>query len=287
MAMAENKQTLYEILGVSPTATVDEIKAAHHARTRALVSGTTGLSREEIEFNLRLLDMALKTLSVPSSREIYDTELGARAPSRTLPVVVAGAPTRSGTYNAVAVAEALHESYQATRAGSETTRSLAIFAESAATSASVLKKIFRVLLGLFGVFIVFKISAGMYLATHPPVEYPKEKARAEDMVIVQDYYQKHGVRLASRAEVEMVETEAHRQENEANRAAAEQQRAQEREERFSEAARDEGNRISSNLQAAEARARAEEERQRREEEWRKEQENRQRSGPLNDQDAAE
>lgn len=276
--MAEGKQTLYEILGVSQYATLDEIKAAHRAKTRALVSDQTGLTREEIQFRLQVLDMALATLSAPSSRDIYDTELGARTASRAL--VVKSPPAKSAPYNAVVVAEALHESYKTALAGTETSSSLAVFAESAANSAAALKKIFRVLLWLFGLFIVFKMSAGIFLATHHPVQYAKEKARAEDMVIVQDYYEKNGVRLASRAEVEMVEQEAARKQDEAARAQAAQERAQERENQFSNIARSEGDSITAQMQVAAAQKQLEEQRQQREEAWHQQQLTQQRMGPL-------
>ncbi len=268
--MAE-KQTLYEILGVSPTATLAEIKAAHHALTRALVGGETGLPRDEVQFKLQVLDMALNTLTAPWSRDAYDAELRARAPAnRNLPAVSASNPlAQSPTFNAVVVADALHQSYKTALAGSD--NSLVVFAESAAASASALKKVLRALVGLFVLFVISRCSMGLYMNTHQSELYAKEKAKAEDMVVIQDYYQKHGIRPASRAEAEMLEQQAQREQDEANRIASEQRQQEERDRQFADQARREGERVSRNVEIAQAQAREQEERERREAEWAKQQ----------------
>ncbi len=274
MAMAENKQTLYEILGVSPAATLVEIKAAHHAQTRALVSGETGLSKEDVNFRLQVLDMALNTLSAPWSRDAYDAEMAARtrATTRNLPVTSGSPPSDSGRFNAIALADAIHQSYRTDLQRTEVTSSLSIFAGSAATSVSVARKIFRAFGGLLALFFVFKAATAMFVATHQPDLYAKEKAKAEELVIIQDYYQKHGIRPATRAEAEKLEAQARQEQYEASRIEADRRRDEENARRFAESGRMEAQEISREREFAEARAREEEERKRQHEEWAKQQE---------------
>ncbi len=277
ITMAEdNKQTLYEILGVSPQATLGEIKAAHRARSLELVSGQTGLSREEVNFQLQVLDLALTTLSASWSRDAYDAELAARAPAsgHNLALVpVSPTAVHTPAFNAVEVADALHQSYKTALAGSDTGHQLAVFAESASASVSALKKIFRLLAWLLIASVLLKGCLSMYAASHPPIDpYAKEKAWADDKLAIQDYYQKHGIHVASRAEAQMLLSRDAEEEGRRRAAEMEKQRQEQQSAQFAEMGRREGERVARDLAYADAQARAEEEREKREAEWKKQQE---------------
>ena len=225
--MAANKQTLYELLGVSQNAALAEIKAAHLSRSRELIADNSGLTRDEVNFQLQVLDVALNTLSAQWSRDAYDAELAALASASgsTLPAVPrANLPSLDSGVNALQLADELHHTYKKALAESDARNSLVIVAESVATSASVLKNGFRVLAGLLVLLAVFKISMALFAATHQADMYAKEKASAEEKVVIQDYYQKHGVRPASRAEAEMLEAQARQEQNEKNKAEAQRRR---------------------------------------------------------------
>lgn len=73
--MTTNKKTMYEILQVSSTASLAEIKAAHKRLSLEVMSASPALSREDCNFRLNLLDVALHTLSVPVLRDAYDAQL--------------------------------------------------------------------------------------------------------------------------------------------------------------------------------------------------------------------
>ena len=82
-------------------------------------------------------------------------------------------------------------------------------------------------------------------------------AKAEEKVILQEYYQAHGVMPASRAEAELLEKESRRAENAAREATMETRRAEDKNARFIEESRRIGDQVSANLQRAEQQARYE------------------------------
>lgn len=270
--MADNnkKQTMYEILGVSQTAALEEIKAAHRARARDLVSGKTGLPADEIKFRLQTLDLALHTLSSQWSRDAYDAELAAPPPHAALatraPCAVT-APSKNPSYNPIVVATALADAQKNGALAVKDTRVPLNAMSAASSSISALKVILRVIGLIFALIIVFRISSGMFRATHYSEMYAREKAKAEDMLVIQDYYQKHGMRPANRSEAEKLDLDNKRKTEEQQRAEGEKKRQEEEYRRFVESSRYQGEQIHAALQAADERARAEEERARREAEW--------------------
>jgi flagellar biosynthesis GTPase FlhF len=86
-----------------------------------------------------------------------------------------------------------------------------------------------------------------------------EQSKADEKVMLQEYYQEHGVRAGSKLEVDMLE-EARRRDEKANRERQEQERKYEK---FVEDSRREGERVAQDLHRAEQQARYEEERQQR------------------------
>ncbi|MDP2828096.1 MAG: DnaJ domain-containing protein [Sulfuricellaceae bacterium] len=69
------KKTLYEILGVSPSASDIEIQNAYKNLTQKLESGTSGLDSTEANFQLNLAKQAFWTLSDNMQRAAYDARL--------------------------------------------------------------------------------------------------------------------------------------------------------------------------------------------------------------------
>lgn len=264
-----NKQTLYEILGVDPDAATADIKAAHHAMTRVLVSGKTGLPHEEIMSRLQQLDLALNTLTSRPARDAYDAGLAASHTSLDRPASTHLTTTsQSVDYNPIALANALVEPHQHDELMvRDAQHPLKILSATASSSISILKTIFRTIGAIFVLIIVIKASAGLLMSSHQPDMYAQEKTRAEDMVIIQDYYEKHGVRPADRAEAERLELEDKRKKEEQQQTEREQKRQEEAYNRFVETSRMEGERVTRDLELAAAREKQEEERARREAEW--------------------
>jgi flagellar biosynthesis GTPase FlhF len=249
--MANTKKTLYEILEVPPSASFAEIQAAHRLLCRKFLLGKSGLSREDIDFNLKVLDVALRTLSDQVSRDAYDAQQSARnTPANA--IVPLGA-------DAASLKTAI-EAYQKVTGASQSSDDspLKIFSATAASSASALKRIFRVIVGLAVLAVVIKVSM-VTLAGRPAGGISK----AEEKVILQEYYQTHGVRPGSKTEADLLEVENRRKENERREAAREKEREEERERRFVEDSRRIGSQVSENLRRDAERARYEEEQEKR------------------------
>lgn len=247
---------MYEILEVAPSASLPEIQAAHRRLSRNLMLGKLGLSREDIQNNLKLIDWALQTLSDQSSRDAYDAQLATRiAPKNAVVPVTDGAMP-------LKLAAAIQQTYKATAAietGPESP--LGIISATAASSASALTKIFRVLVGLFALSAVVKCST-MILASHQPGRAPEAVSKAQEKVIIQEYYQTHGVRPGSKAEADLLEVENRRRENAQREAAREKEQEERKYHRFVEESRQLADQVSENIRRDEERARYEEERKR-------------------------
>lgn len=250
------KKTMYEILAVSPTASQAEIKAAHKRLSLELMSGKLGLSREECNFQLSVLDVALHTLSVPVLRDAYDAGIAPTAThgNAVLPIksnvlsLVDGAKTNK-------IAAAIEDNYKIAAMGMASLQfPIKEVSSTVSLSASSLKKILRIVIILMVFGFVIKMGQ-LVLASrragHPSVEVTK----AEEKLIIQEYYKKHGVRPASRAEAEFLEQEARRKENEQREAAFAERRKEEEYRRFVNTSHDIGNQVHANLVQEEERER--------------------------------
>jgi curved DNA-binding protein CbpA len=235
--MATKKKTLYEILEVSPTATQDEIRRAHQRLSRKLLSTANNLSREEVDFKLQILDVALHTLSTPLSRDEYDAQI-------TPPMPSANIPTPYTDANALKIAAALAESNRIT-AALLANQPLPMQAVSTTVNSSVksLKKIFRFIIGLAIFSMVIKWGGSVLLAQHGS---SSGMSSAEEKVMLQEYYQEHGVRPANKAEMDLLETERRRKENTAKTGALEKQKKEDAENKFVEDSRRMGDAASEN-----------------------------------------
>ena len=69
------KQTLYEVLAVSPTASAQEIQDAYQQKWNALQLEKSALSSEDFNFMQQILNLARSTLSNPDERSYYDAKL--------------------------------------------------------------------------------------------------------------------------------------------------------------------------------------------------------------------
>jgi hypothetical protein len=241
---------MYEILEISPTASLEEIKAAHKRLSIRIMSGKLGLSREDCEFQLKVLDVALHTLSATALRDAYDAELAATAAAGPGNVVVpykANAVLSGGEAKALQLLAEVQDTYKAASAGLETHRSaIKVVSSTVSTSAKSLKKILRGVIGLLvlgSILSVGKIS----FASRQGVPPSKEVAKAEEKLIILEYYRKYGVRPASRAEAEFLETENRRKENEQRAVEFAEKRREDEYLRFVEDSRRMGESIHNNI----------------------------------------
>ena len=258
--MDNAKKSLYEILEVSPSASLPVIKAAHRLLSRNILLGKPGLSREDIEFKLKVIDLALSTLSDQASRDAYDAQLAAgNTPVRALVPVMADATS-------LKIAAAIEKNQMITGAIEDSSESpLKIISATAASSVSALRKILFAIAGLMVLGMVIKVSI-MVLAGRQPGYATGGASKAEEKLRLQEYYQTHGVRPGSSIEADLLEVENRRRENAQREAARETKQEEERYRRFVEESRRVGREASENVRRAEEHARYEEERRRQQQE---------------------
>lgn len=246
----KKKKTMYEILEVTPTASLAEIKAAHKRLSIQIMSGALGLSREDCDFRLNLLDVALHTLSVPTLRDAYDAGLAPMAaPANAVVPVKANALALVEVDDAKAseIVAAITGNHKLVSAGIDSHRSqIAVVSSTVGASARSLGKILRAVIGLLvlgSILTIGKISFASRQGGMPT----KEQAKAEEQLIILEYYKQHGVRPASRAEAEFLETENRRKENDQRAAEFAEKKREDEYRRFEEESRHMGNRIHDDL----------------------------------------
>ena len=83
------ERTHYQVLGVAPTASPDEVRRAHRQLARVLhpdrLAGSSAAERTLAERRMREVNAAWTTLSNPARRADYDQELAAARPGTTVP----------------------------------------------------------------------------------------------------------------------------------------------------------------------------------------------------------
>lgn len=253
------KKTMYEILEVSPTASHADIKAAHKRLSIELMSGTLGLSREECDFKLNVLDVALHTLSVPVSRDAYDAQLAStKATGNVALPIKSNVVSLGDEAKALRIVAAIEDSYKIAAANIDSFQfPIKEVSSTVSVSARSLKRLLRVIIGLLVLGFILKMGQ-MAFASRQAGRPSSEVAKAEEKLIIQEYYKKHGVRPASRAEAEFLEQENRRKENEQREAAFAEKKKEEEYSRFVEESRSIGDRVHENLVRDEERERYEE-----------------------------
>ena len=290
---------MYEILEVPPSASDSDIQAAYQRLSQKLLSEKNGINDEEIEFKLKVINVAFNTLSVKRTREAYDIRQGiSKAPDNatsSLSMVPIESSEEPATLKAEAMslkaeamslkaeAVALRADVMALKVGSSypvptVTESVL---EKSSRMLSPVKKALMIVGTLVAIGMVVQVMF-MLMVNRQAVQVVGGSAKAEEKAMLQDYYQQTGIRVNSKAEMDLLEAANRRKEQE-ERASREQERAQQEQERkyerFVEESRREGERVSEDLRRAEQQAREEEEmkaREAQEEQRRKEEEEYQR-----------
>jgi curved DNA-binding protein CbpA len=295
-AVTTKKKNFYEILAIRPDATHEEIQAGYDSLILALKSQQKLFKPEDYELKLKIINMAFNMLSIPASRAAYDAELAA---SRT-------ARPDAGASNTIALrpdAETMSLKAEALALRAEAI-SLRVDALSMKSDIGAfnspenyqgpgpsgafgltpsLKKIIMFLGFMLAGWMVLQVISLLFFNRNSSMS-AGAAAKAEEKAIIQEYYQTHGVRVKTRAEVELLEAEERRQEKEnhaaerdTSKAEREKQRAEENARRFEEEARRRADQVSANLQYSENKAREQAEREEREEaekKWRQDEEKR-------------
>jgi hypothetical protein len=294
--MHKTKQTMYEILEISPNASDSEIRVAYQRLSQKLHLEINDTNREDINFKLKVIDVAFNTLTEKSTRDAYDARMAMRNPpdnAATSLSLVPSAPKDEASLKAEAIslkseamslkadALSLKADVMALKAGTGYSLPPEHVLDKTSRLLSPVKKAFTIVGGLIAIGMVVQVLFLLLMNRHAG-QAVGDAAKAEEKVMLQDYYQRTGVRVNSKTEMDLLEA-ADRREEQKQQALKEQEREQGQEQtrqedqhqRFVEEARREGEQVSANLRRAEESARYEEEMKRRgqaEEKRRKEEE---------------
>lgn len=258
MNMAIKKQTLYEILEVLPNASFAEIKAAHKFLSRKFIIETGGLSREDINYKLSILDVALQTLSTPMLRDAYDAGLASPSNTTNIPLIPnpSNSPLNSKTTALELVAVIEDNNKIATAIMANQASPLTIISNAVDGSVNSLKRILKVIVTVIVLIVVIK--AGGAMLTYAYIDRGQGViSKAEEKAVLQEYYQEHGVRPGSLIEADLLEVERLREENEQRAEALDTNRRESEYKNFVEESRRIGNQVSNDLLEAERNARYE------------------------------
>nr|WP_315427275.1 DnaJ domain-containing protein [uncultured Albidiferax sp.] len=284
--MVTKKKTLYEILAVAADASEAEIQAAFDAASAKLVSQKNRISADDFDFKVKVIQLAFKTLSNPSSRDAYDAKLAAAAmpappvsapvaavPALALVPLQADAEALSLRAEAMALradAMTMRADAMALRSGAAPFRESRSFASSsepvAAGLAPLLRKILMVLGTLFAIAAVAQ-SVSLLLANRRAEMAATAAAQASEKVLLQEYYQTHGVRPANKAELDALEAENRRKENEKRTVEREKSKVEQDARRFEEESRRRGEQVANELRTAELQAKEQARRDDERREW--------------------
>jgi len=270
------KKTMYEILEVQPDASYPEIKAAHQRISDNLHAKKNKNNGEEIDFNLKLVNVAFHTLSVPASRNAYDAQLSTLKP----PVSVPEQPSKNAVaLHADAEALSLRAEAMLLRADAISLRADALAIKSGGQllpldpeekspsnktnrvfgrMGSPLQWILVTIGSLTALGMVLQVVFLLFSNRHAEV-VSNESAKAEEKMFIQEYFQETGIRVGSRAEAELLDKERRRKENELSSTERAQKRSEDEYRRFVEDSRRRGEQISAEVRAAEVMAIREEE----------------------------
>lgn len=291
--MATKKKTFYEILAISPNASQQEIQASHDSLIIALKSQQKLFKPEDYDSKLKMIALAFNMLSIPASRDAYDAELAANRETRPDASASKALTLRpdAETLSLKAEALALRAEAMSLRADALSMKSdIGAFsnfgnyqgpgASASAGPMSFLKK--------FAMFLGFLAAAWMVIQVLFLLVFNRNTggnsemaARAEEKMIIQEYYQTHGVRAKNRAEVELLQAEERRKseenrqiEREAYKAERDKEKAEAAARRFEEEARQRADQVSAELRYAENKAREQAEREEAQKIWKQEEEKR-------------
>jgi curved DNA-binding protein CbpA len=283
LIMINKKKTSYEILAVSPNASDQEIQANYENLVSELKSQKENFNPDEYNLKLKIINLAFDTLSTPTARAAYDAKLlatyapaGGSASSNALAL-----PSDPSSIALRAEAISLRAEAISLRADALSIKSVGTefdgkgnyqgFGQGGTFSPlPMIKKFIMLLGGVVAAWMVIQVLFLMTTSSRQPHINAEAAAKAEEKLIIQEYYQTHGVRVSSRAEVERLEAENRRQENERRTAEREKERQEEMARRFEQESRQRADEVSERLRYAEEQARERADREEAQKKWQEE-----------------
>jgi hypothetical protein len=257
-----SKKTLYEHLDVAPDASASEVRAAFLRATQK-VKDDPSLTAENRDLQWKVLKMAFETLSHEKTRRAYDFRLNPEAWTRLAPP-----PAPPQTLSMQAAAVSLKADAASLMAEAAVLKADAFSLQVETTPqklAALVAQGVRATFTAFGAIVTVGIALlfGLYWATSATREVAQAEDNARERVMIQEYYQTHGVRPKTKTELELLQAEDRRTAQAERQAAIErntEERKQREYERFVEDSRRQADQISENLRREKERAEREERR---------------------------
>lgn len=241
-------KTIFELLGLPPSATRAEVVTAYQALCRHFESGAHGLSATLADYKLASLHAAMQTYSAG--------DVGSETGSSRVPSIMIASPP-------VIWSEIDGESPLWARRR----KKFAIMSSWTATG-------LKFLLGFLGIIFVFKMMfsfTAIQASNSAPSNLDAMNKMSAEKIIIEEYFRETGYRASSRSEVEALQAEDARKEEE-RRIELQAQREEEAKRREYERFVEESRRIGENVSRQVEQIERDEARQRQWEEQQKEQE---------------
>jgi curved DNA-binding protein CbpA len=256
-----NKKTLYEVLNVLPSASFEQIQAEYKGITHKLESGASGLSAQDTATQLKLVNMAFQVLRDNMSRAAYDAKLTQQPSLALVPKEVDTEALTMKMQAAVMKADAAALMAQAAivNANAISMHYAASPQGLGAQASTSFFKTFRFGFTVLGAVVA--IGMVVMVVSAKRGSGAAMDVRAQEQVMLQEYYQTHGVRPGSKAEMDVMEAQRRKDEAEkrgdetAKRNAEKLAEKKERDEqRFKDETARLSSRVTENLQRDEERA---------------------------------
>ncbi len=257
-----NKKTLYEVLNVLSDASFERIQAEHQSIIQKLESGGSGLSLEDAAAQLKLANMAFQVLRDNMSRAAYDAKLKQESSLALVPKTVDTEALTMKMEAAVLKADAAAMMAQAAMINAN---ALSVHYAGApqglgAQASSSIFKNFRFAFTVLGVIVAISMAVMVFSGRRG--SSPAVDVQAQEKIMLQEYFQSHGVRPKDRAEMALLDAQRRQDESErrsqevAARNAERQADKSERDaQRFKDEAEKLGKTAQDNLQRGEEQAR--------------------------------
>ena len=260
-------QTAYDTLALRPNASQPEIEDNYNSLITQLKTQKSLFNPGDYALKLQTIQTAFDALATPDARAAYDSQL-ARRNSLAAPAATPLRPDDAASLALRVEAVALRAEAIALRADALSAQSQHdMFARRGAASAgtygnslaapSQLKRLAMLLGAAVAIWMVVQMAYLLMTNRKTPPEVGVA-ASAREKVIVQEYYQTHGVRPGNAAEAELLDAANRRRDNETRETrAAERDKAKttEEERRFEETARRRADQVSAELSRSENMAR--------------------------------
>lgn len=243
-----NKKTLYEVLNVPPDASFEKIQAEYKDARQRMESGASGLSAPDASEQLKVVNMAYQVLRDTMSRAAYDAKLRQQeslSQPSTLALVPMAVDTQALTMKMEAAVMKADAAALMAQAAMVNASALSLHYASTpqglgAQASSSFFKTFRFGFTVLGAVVAIGMVTMVLSGRRGSGGETVMDQKMQEKIMLQEYFQMHGVRPSSKAEMDQMEAQRRQEES--------QRRGEERAQRDTERQADKKSRDEQRLQ---------------------------------------